>query len=178
MWQVRKSLLHYLLSTSLVKRACRVCRWDLMCFSRGTCCRSDSLCFPTCSRIQRMSCHMHRYHLIIVIMNLIYIAQFDTNGIPTALYIVITTYKCSICTYEHTWNNYIHTHMYISAHKHIHRHMYTCINLQTYWQDCPYSYYKLAHTLTPTCILRHICPCIIYIHTHACVHRHIPYIYR
>ena len=28
--------------------------------------------------------------LIIIIINLIYIAQFDTNGILTALYIVIT----------------------------------------------------------------------------------------
>ena len=37
--------------------------------------------------------HLCRHRLIIIIIiiiNLIYIAQFDTNGILTALYIVIT----------------------------------------------------------------------------------------
>ena len=43
--------------------------------------------------------------IIITIINLAYIAQFETNGILTALYIVITyihTYKCNKCAYEHS----------------------------------------------------------------------------
>ena len=36
-----------------------------------------------------------------IIINLIYIAQFDTNDILTALYIG-RTYKCNMCTYELT----------------------------------------------------------------------------
>ena len=37
-----------------------------------------------------------------IIINLIYIAQFDTNGILTELYIVIQYIQCNTCTYEHT----------------------------------------------------------------------------
>ena len=43
-----------------------------------------------------------RMMMMMIIENLIYIAQFDTNGIITALYIVIITYKCNMYTYEHT----------------------------------------------------------------------------
>ena len=44
--------------------------------------------------MQLTACHRdgnkHSLTTLIVIINLIYIVQFDTNGIPTALYIVIT----------------------------------------------------------------------------------------
>ena len=55
------------------------------------------------------------------------LVQFDTNGILTALYIVTTyiqmqyvhiwTYmkQSLICTYEHTWNNHIHTHIHVNT---------------------------------------------------------------
>ena len=40
--------------------------------------------------------------MMMIIINLIHIAQFDTNGILTALHIVISTYQHNICTYVHT----------------------------------------------------------------------------
>ena len=58
---------------------------------------------------------------IIMIINLIYIAQFDTNGILTALYIVITYIQMQyvhVCTY--TEQSYKYTYICL----HIHRHMY------------------------------------------------------
>ena len=68
----------------------------------------------------------------------------------------------------------IFIHIYMSTHKHMHRHMYKYICRHTN---------KIAHThITNLSILLHlhvclgiiICPCIIYIHTNACVDIHIP----
>ena len=59
--------------------------------------------------------------LDIIIINLIYIAQFDTNGILTALYIVITYIQMQyvhVCTYAKQSYKYTYTCL------HIHRHMY------------------------------------------------------
>ena len=39
---------------------------------------------------------------MIIIINLKYIAQFDTNGILTSLYIVIKYIKCNMCISGHT----------------------------------------------------------------------------
>ena len=47
-----------------------------------------------------MWCMWHLVTAIIIIINLIYIAQFDTNGILTALYIVITYIQMQ---YVHVW---------------------------------------------------------------------------
>ena len=66
-------------------------------------------------------------YVIIIIINLIYTVQFDTNGILTALYIVITyMYTNSICARMnlHEIIIQISIHHYMSTHKHIHRHMY------------------------------------------------------
>ena len=62
--------------------------------------------------------------MIIIIINLIYIAQFDTNGILTALYIVITYIQKQ---YVHVWpyaKQSYEIHIYMPTHTHIHRHMY------------------------------------------------------
>ena len=54
-----------------------------------------SVCTGVCIKTQS------RAHIIImIIINLIYIAQFDTNGILTALYIVITYIQIQ---YVHIW---------------------------------------------------------------------------
>ena len=60
---------------------------------------------------------------IIIIINLIYIAQFDTNGILTALYIVITYIQMQyvhVCTYAE--QSYKYT--------------YTCLHIRTYTVTC------------------------------------------
>ena len=59
--------------------------------------------------------------IIIIIINLIYIGQFDTNGILTALYIVITYIQMQ-------YETIISVHIYMSTHKHIHSHMYKYIS--------------------------------------------------
>ena len=66
----------------------------------------------------------------IIIINLIYIAQFDTNGILRALYIVITN---AICARMNIHETIIFIHIYMSTHKHTHRHMYKyiCTNILT-----------------------------------------------
>ena len=63
------------------------------------------------------------YLIIIIIINLIYIAQFDTNGILTALYIVITYIQMQyvyVCTYAE--QSYKYT--------------YTCLHIRTYTVTC------------------------------------------
>ena len=64
--------------------------------------------------------------LIIIIINLIYIAQFDTNGILTALYIVITYIQMQyvhLCTYAEQSYKYTYTCL------HIHTYTVTCTNI-------------------------------------------------
>ena len=59
----------------------------------------------------------------LLIINLIYIAQFDTNGILTALYIVITYIQMQyvhVCTYAE--QSYKYT--------------YTCLHIRTYTVTC------------------------------------------
>ena len=59
--------------------------------------------------------------IIIIVINLINIAQFDTNGILTALYIVPKYMQNSICAHMD-----IHeTIMFIPIH------VYTCIHVHT-----------------------------------------------
>ena len=65
----------------------------------------------------------HQLIIIIIIINLIYIAQFDTNGILTALYIVITYIQMQyvhVCTYAE--QSYKYT--------------YTCLHIRTYTVTC------------------------------------------
>ena len=57
------------------------------------------------------------------VINLIYIAQFDTNGILTALYIVITYIQMQyvhVCTYAEQSYKYA----------------YTCLHIRTYTVTC------------------------------------------
>ena len=64
--------------------------------------------------------------LTIIIINLIYIAQFDTNGILTALYIVITYIQMQyvhVCTYAKQFYKYTYTCL------HIHTYTVTCTNI-------------------------------------------------
>ena len=64
--------------------------------------------------------------LIIIIINLIYIAQFDTNGILKALYIVITYIQMQyvhVCTYAEQSYKYTYTCL------HIHTYTVTCTNI-------------------------------------------------
>ena len=64
--------------------------------------------------------------VIIIIINLIYIAQFDTNGILTALYIVITYIQMQyvhVCTYAEQSYKYTYTCL------HIHTYTVTCTNI-------------------------------------------------
>ena len=65
--------------------------------------------------------------IIIIIINLIYIAQFDTNGILTALYIVITYIQMQyvhVCTYAE--QSYKYT--------------YTCLHIHTYTVTCTHTH--------------------------------------
>ena len=67
------------------------------------------------------NCFQHVIIIIIITINLIYIAQFDTNRILTALYIVITYIQMQyvhVCTYAEQSYKYTYTCL------HIHRHMY------------------------------------------------------
>ena len=64
--------------------------------------------------------------IIIIIINLIYIAQFDTNGILKALYIVITYIQMQyvhVCTYAEQSYKYTYTCL------HIHTYTVTCTNI-------------------------------------------------
>ena len=64
--------------------------------------------------------------IIIIIINLIYIAQFDTNGILTALYIVITYIQMQyvhVCTYAEQSYKYTYTCL------HMHTYTVTCTNI-------------------------------------------------
>ena len=66
------------------------------------------------------------FYLIIIIINLIYIAQFDTNGILTALYIVIAYIQMQyvhVCTYAKQSYKYTYTCL------HIHTNTVTCTNI-------------------------------------------------
>ena len=67
-----------------------------------------------------------QYSAPYIIINLIYIAQFDTNGILTALYIVITyiqMHYVHVCTYEEQSYKYSYTCL------HIHTYTVTCTNI-------------------------------------------------
>ena len=64
--------------------------------------------------------------IIIIIINLIYIAQFDTNGILTALNIVITYIQMQyvhVCAYAEQSYKYTYTCL------HIHTYTVTCTNI-------------------------------------------------
>ena len=59
--------------------------------------------------------------------------KFDTNGILTALYIVIV-HTNAICVHMNIHETIILIHIYMSTHKHIHSHMYKYIStdIRTY----------------------------------------------
>ena len=61
--------------------------------------------------------------LLLLLINLIYIAQFDTNGILTALYIVITNIQMQ----------YVHVCTYV---KQSYKYTYTCLHIHTYTVTC------------------------------------------
>ena len=62
----------------------------------------------------------------IIIINLIYIAQFDTNGILTALYIVITYIQMQ---YVHVCTDAEQSYKYTYTCLHIHTYTVTCTNI-------------------------------------------------
>ena len=64
----------------------------------------------------------------IIIINLIYIAQFDSNRTFAALYKVITYIQIQLCAHTNMHEAIIFIHMYLSTHKHRHRHVQTYIN--------------------------------------------------
>ena len=64
---------------------------------------------------------------MITIINLIYIAQFDTNGILTALY-SHTVYTNAIRAYMNILETIIFIHIYMPTHKHLHRYVYKYIS--------------------------------------------------
>ena len=73
-------------------------------------------CFPRLSHTSDMKFGL----IMIIVVNLIYIAQFDTNGILTVLYIAIQ--------YIQIHETVIFIHIYMPVHKHIHRYMYKYIS--------------------------------------------------
>ena len=62
--------------------------------------------------------------IIIIIVNLIYIAQFDTNSVIHSH----NVHTNAICARMNIHETIIFIHIYMSAHKHIHRHMYKYIS--------------------------------------------------
>ena len=72
---------------------------------------------------------------LIIIRNLIYIAQFDTNGILTALYIVI----------HYMYTNAIRAHM--NNMKQSYSYTYTCLHINTYTVTCTNMYLQMASAL-------------------------------
>ena len=62
--------------------------------------------------------------MMMIIINLIYIAQLDTNGILTSLYIVIT----------YTQPHYMHLCM--AMHEHSYSYTYTDLNIYAYANPC------------------------------------------
>ena len=64
--------------------------------------------------------------ILIIIINLIYIAQFDTNGILTALYIVIAYIQMQ---YAHVWPYVKQSYKYTCTCLHIHTYTVTCTNI-------------------------------------------------
>ena len=69
--------------------------------------------------------------IIIIMINLIYIAQFDTNGILTALYLVITYIQMQYVQYVLTRNNHINTHIHVYTYTHTPSHVQIYIYRQT-----------------------------------------------
>ena len=78
--------------------------------------------------VMMMMMMMMMMMIIIIINNLIYIAQFDTNGILTALYIAI---KCTQMQSVHIlWTNMNQSYSYI----------YTCPHIIIYIRQHMYKY--------------------------------------
>ena len=76
--------------------------------------------------LQQIPCYCKSRLGTLIIINLIYIAQFDTNGILTALYIVITYIQMQyvhVCTYAEQSYKYTYTCL------HIHTYTVTCTNI-------------------------------------------------
>ena len=72
--------------------------------------------------------------IIIIVINLFHIAQFDTNGILTALYIVIM----------YTQVQYVYIRTYL---KQSYSYTYTCLHINTYTDTCTNTH---THTHTHT----------------------------
>ena len=64
--------------------------------------------------------------IIKIIINIIYIAQFDTNGILTVLYIVITYIQMQ---YVHVWTYMKQSYKYTYTCLHISKYTVTCTNI-------------------------------------------------
>ena len=83
----------------------------------------------------KLTLNTYRPNMIIII-NLIYIAQFDTNGILTALYIVITYIQMQyvyVCTYAEQQMQYVYVCTYAEQ---SYKHTYTCLQIHTYTVRC------------------------------------------
>ena len=99
--------------------------------------------------------HKHTHTHTQWIINLIYIAQFNTNGILTALYIVITYIQMQ---YVHVWNNHINTHIHVYTYTHTPSHVQIYIYRHTN---------KIDHTHIanlPILIQLHVCLGTYYVH--------------
>ena len=65
--------------------------------------------------------------MIVMMISLIYIAQFDTNGILTALYI-----KCKQMQYMHIWTYMKQSYSYTFSRLHIYTYTDACKYIKTY----------------------------------------------
>ena len=73
--------------------------------------------------------------LILIIINLIYIAQFNTKGILTALYIVI---KYMQMQYMDIHETIMFIHIYMSTHMHTTRHLFPLVFCNIKGKRCVY----------------------------------------
>ena len=95
------------------------------CISRTDLCSQCICCYSEKEITDQACCQ-----IIIMVINLVYIAQFHASSIFTAVYIVIK-YKHITCTYVRTYRNiHIHTHIQV----------YTYIHMLTHMQTYAYTY--------------------------------------
>ena len=78
--------------------------------------------------------------MIVMIIQLIHIALFDTNGILTALYIIMKYIQTQSM---HIWTYVKQSYLYTYTCLHICTYTDTCIYIKAYEQSCLYSYSKL-----------------------------------
>ena len=96
----------------------------------GTCAYSQIAC---CFRL------LGALETLLIIINLIYIAQFDTNGIPHSAAHSHSVHTNAVYAHMNIHETIIFIYMHLSTHRHIHRHMYKYICIYRHTN-------KIAHT--------------------------------